>query len=123
MAILLKNSQCGQPGPVFMRIEGRKVDFIYNAAGKLLSPHVITNSMWKYASEIRQFQFIQKGKSDYLMLINTTENKFERAEELIHDLKKFVGEESNIRLTFENDIPVLASGKRRKIVNEYFNKG
>jgi phenylacetate-CoA ligase len=112
-------SQCGKPGPVFSRIDGRKVDFIFSADGELLSPHAITNTMWKYSNEIRQFQFVQKGASSYTICLNLSVSDFQREKELIYDLKHFVGESSKIEVRYEAEIPVLASGKRRKIINEY----
>jgi phenylacetate-CoA ligase len=119
MAILQGESLCGRPGKVFSRVEGRKVDFIYNTQGNLLSPHVITNTMWKYSSEIRQFQFIQNGPDQYLIKLNCPETVFRRENELIKELQHYLGDSARIATEYVNDIPMLASGKRKKIVNNF----
>lgn len=104
-------------GPILTHIEGRKVDFIYDTAGNLLSPHTITNTMWRF-SEIRQFQFIQKGEKDYEIRINHP-GVFGRDIELTNDLRHYLGIDAQILLTFVDEIPPLSSGKRKKIINEY----
>lgn len=119
MAILEERSLCGRPGRVFSRVEGRKVDFIYDTGGNLLSPHVITNTMWKYSSEVRQFQFIQNGKDLYLIKLNCDESSFTRDEELVSELRNYLGKNAVISMDFVDEIPLLASGKRKKIICNY----
>lgn len=119
IAILSTRSGCGIPGPVFTRVEGRKVDFIHDTRGHPLSPHVITNTMWKYASEIQQFQFIQNGRDIYLLKLNCKGEKFSRLNELIKDYTHYLGKDAKIKIEFIDEVPVLSSGKRRKIVNNY----
>ncbi len=119
MAILEERSLCGKPGRVFSRVEGRKVDFIYDTRGNLLSPHVITNTMWKYSSEVRQFQFIQNGKDLYLIKLNCGESSFTRDEELASELRNYLGKNAVISMDFVDEIPLLASGKRKKIICNY----
>jgi len=119
MAILEERSLCGSPGRVFSRIEGRKVDFIYDTKGNLLSPHVITNTMWKYSSEVRQFQFIQNGKDLYLIKLNCPVSSFTRNYELMSELKNYLGKNAVISMDFVDEIPLLASGKRKKIICNY----
>ena len=43
-------------------------------------------------------------------------------EELKSSLKVIVGDGSTIMIKYVNEIPVLASGKRRYVVNEYTNE-
>lgn len=105
--------------PILGSIEGRKTDFIYSVSGKLLSPHMITNTMWKFPL-IRQFQFIQKTDKDYLLRINS-DTKVEE-NEIRKEFIDFLGSEANILLEYVNEIPLLASGKRRKIVQEHYKK-
>jgi phenylacetate-CoA ligase len=102
--------------PVLSKIEGRIVDFIFSTNGTLLSPHVITNSMWKY-SDVRQFQFIQINKSDYQVKLNIEPLTEKREMELKSDFMHYVGTDANISIEYVDDIPLLASGKRKKIIN------
>lgn len=94
---------------------GRSVDMIFNAAGETVSPHSISTAMWAYKN-VQQYQFAQIGKGQYEMRLNVVSALNE--EQLIADLKKVVGEEATIALKYYDEIPVLASGKRRYIVNE-----
>jgi len=118
IAVLSERSECGNPGPVFKRVEGRKVDFISDTYGRLLSPHVITNTMWKYASEVKQFQFIQKKENEYVLKLNCDNLRFGRDNELIDDLRFFLGPNAKISFEYVSEIPILSSGKRKKIINE-----
>lgn len=119
MAILSEKSGCGAQGPVLTKVEGRRVDFIYDTSDNILSPHVITNTMWKYAAIVRQFQFIQNSRDQFQIKLNCGSDKFEQTDTLISDLKSFVGNDAVIDVEFVEDIPMLASGKRKKIINNY----
>lgn len=118
IGILERSSGCGEPGLVFKRIEGRKVDFITNTRGALLSPHVITNTMWKYP-EVIQFQFIQEHLDQYTLILNTRQHPLSDESQLIKNIKSYTGEDSAISIEYVEEIPVLASGKRKKIISRY----
>jgi len=94
---------------------GRSVDMIFNADGETVSPHSISTAMWSYKN-IRQYQFAQTGKGKYEMRVNIVSGINEN--QLVSDLKKVVGEQAHISIKYYDEIPVLASGKRRYVVNE-----
>lgn len=106
-------------GSVILKsIEGRKIDFIYDVNGNVLSPHVITNTMWFFANEVNQFQFIQHDLNNYEIKINLKKSDTVfLAEKLNKHLKTYLGDDANIKQTFVDEIPVLSSGKRKKVVN------
>lgn len=95
---------------------GRVVDMIFDCNGNQISPHAITNLMWSYQG-VQQYQFIQKGKKDYTMRINAGDFVLEE-NAIIQDLKRIVGNEASVVIEYTDEIPVLASGKRRYIKNE-----
>lgn len=95
---------------------GRAVDMIFDCNGNQISPHAITNLMWSYQG-VQQYQFIQKGKTNYTMIINVGNCELDE-NAIIGDLKKVVGDAAGIVIEYTDEIPVLASGKRRYIVNE-----
>ncbi len=94
---------------------GRKVDMIFDCKGNAISPHAVTNNMWKYPF-IKQFQFIQEDSGIYTLRINT-DNPVDEGE-LINTYKAIVGQDASITIEYCDEIPVLASGKRRYIVNK-----
>jgi phenylacetate-CoA ligase len=75
--------------------------------------------MWKYAAEVSQFQFIQNDSNKYLLKLNCLGNTFPSKQTLLEELKTFVGNDADIELELVDNIPVLASGKRKKIVNNF----
>ena len=98
---------------------GRVVDMIFDTKGNPVSPHMITNNMWKFQA-IKQFQFIQKGAKQYTLKLNIGKNTSCREDALISVLSKYLGIDADIKIEYCDEIPVLASGKRRYIVNEMF---
>jgi phenylacetate-coenzyme A ligase PaaK-like adenylate-forming protein len=106
--------------PVFKSVEGRKLDLLYNTNGEIISSFIITNLMMKYSS-LNQFQFIQVGKKDYIFKLNTTQ-EFNEESQLISMFKEYLGIDSNIRIEYIEEIPILSSGKRRLVVNDYIKR-
>ena len=73
--------------------------------------------MWDYP-EIRQFQFVQYDKGAYRLVLNIGKSIID--EKLILEaLKAIVGELAQINIEYVDEIPVLHSGKRRYIANEW----
>jgi len=101
--------------PMLAKIEGRRMDQVFNTAGKQVSSFTITNNMWKY-SEIKQYQFIQQTAKEYEFKLNVNSN-FSREVELINEFSEYFGKDSIIRVTYVDEIPLLASGKRKKVIN------
>lgn len=102
------------------RIEGRKLDQIFDTKGKLISSYIVYKNMWQY-TDIIQYQFVQFGEKDYVFKINT-DTSFNKQSQLIKEFKKYLGEDANFHIEFVDEIPLLSSGKRKKIVNTFHNK-
>lgn len=100
-----------------VNFSGRKVDVIFNTEGKALSPHMITNYMWSFPDVI-QFQVIQIGEKQYRLKLNVPKN-FTRIGEVVELMRKLLGQDADINVERVEEIPVLASGKRRYIVNDW----
>jgi len=110
---ILNNNNSGIP--ILTNVEGRKMDMVFTTKGTLVSSFTITNNMWLYP-EIKQYQFIQTNKSKYLFKINI-EGKFDREQLLISEFKKYFGVDAEISVEYVNEIPLLNSGKRKKVMN------
>jgi phenylacetate-CoA ligase len=99
------------------RIEGRKLDVLFDTSGKVVSSYIMYKNMWQY-NEIAQYQLIQTNQKSYLFKINC-ETQFTKESQLIGEFKKYLGEDADFKVEYVNEIPLLDSGKRRKTVNLY----
>lgn len=101
-------------------LTGRRVDFIYDTNGEICSPHLITNTLWG-CKDILQYQFIQTGEKTYEIAYVAKDKK--KAEEALSDrlisLKAKLGKDAQISLNLLTEIPVLASGKRKSVVQRW----
>jgi phenylacetate-CoA ligase len=108
------------PGNIYLtKVEGRKLDMIYDTKGNLVSSYVVYKNMWQY-TEIIQYQLIQKGRNEYVMRINA-DGTFTKEEKLIKEFKAYLGEDAIFTIEYVSEIPILSSGKRKLVVNKYVN--
>lgn len=104
---------------IFEKVGGRRVDYIFDTRGGLVSPYVINTPMHEFL-EIQQYQFIQEGEKIYKMLLNLKEgHSFKREDKMMAMLKSYLGEDALISVEYVEEIPVLKSGKRKQVVNNY----
>lgn len=101
----------------FSKIEGRKLDMLYDTKGNIVSSYIMYKNMWQY-TEIKQYQLIQEGEKEYLFKINA-ENSFKKESQLVDEFKSYLGSDASFKVEYVNEIPLLGSGKRRKLVNNY----
>lgn len=101
----------------FSSIYGRKIDVIFGTDGGAISPVLVVNRMWGIAG-ITQWKFIQTGKNTYHFVINGDENKVDK-NYICDILKEDLGADAQLSFEFVEEIPVLRSGKRRAIENQY----
>jgi phenylacetate-CoA ligase len=102
------------------KIEGRKIDMLYDTKGNLVSSYLVYKNMWQY-TEIIQYQLIQEGRKDYTFKINT-DKRFTKEEKLIKEFKAYLGNDAIFTIEYVSEIPLLSSGKRKMIVNNYLKK-
>lgn len=106
--------------PVLQKLYGRRFDVCYTTKNQPFFPMTIGRIL-KHYDEIAQWQFIQKGQKEYLLKIvmrtNTAANQY--LEPVISVLKETLGEDATVSIEETNDIPVLASGKRKPVINEW----
>ncbi|WP_010178367.1 phenylacetate--CoA ligase family protein [Aquimarina agarilytica] len=102
------------------KVHGRKIDTIYNTSGEVINVNLIL--LVNNYPELKQCQLIQKSVGTYHIKLNI-DKEFLRLEQLKTDLKQYLGKEATITNEYVDEIPLLASGKRRVMVNEMNNKG
>lgn len=99
------------------KVEGRKLDLLYDTKGNLISSYLVYKNMWKY-TEIIQYQLIQEGLKEYTFKINSNE-AFNRESNLINEFKEYLGQDAIFTVVYVSEIPLLSSGKRKFIINHY----
>ena len=103
--------------PVFSKIEGRKQDVIYNTKDELISSFAITHIMIGL-THIKQYQFIQQDKGIYSLKINAPYREEDKLF-FIKKLKELLGNDATVEVEYIDEIPLLSSGKRQRIVSKY----
>ena len=103
--------------PYFTEISGRVLDLLYDTKGNLVPSH-LSAKLCKYG-QYKQFQLVQKDKKAYEGNLNIDKKIDEK--QLVEEYKSYFGEDAEITINYVDDIPLLNSGKRREVVNEYYN--
>lgn len=101
------------------KIEGRRMDVIYNTNGSIISSFITHAIFNNYYSNLKQYQFIQQGKKDYELKLNVQDGVFNFEPQFVEAVKHQFGDDAEGKISYVNEIPTLASGKRRKVVNNY----
>jgi phenylacetate-CoA ligase len=101
-------------------IEGRKLDVLFDTRGEIISSYLIYKNMWKYP-EIDQYQLIQEDVKRYRFKINAPQS-FSREQELKAEFLGYLGKDAIFEIEYVDEIPLLDSGKRRKVVNNYWKQ-
>lgn len=98
------------------KLYGRRMDLVYSTSGVPLHPMNFARVL-KNLPGIIQWQFIQKSEKTYVVRLNlSNEDVIEVA---LKELKSIVGDDAEIVVERVNDIPVIASGKRKLVVREW----
>jgi len=103
---------------VLSKVEGRKMDALYTTKGELIASHIV--HLICLNKDIKQYQLVQEGKKKYLFKINTTSVSIDK-QKIVKTYKEFLGDDAEIEIEYVDDIPLLSSGKRKKVINLYYN--
>lgn len=96
-------------------IYGRRSDMLYDTSGKPLTPYIITNNLWNVKG-VGQYRFLQLSERDYEIRLSG-DPKGVDTEDILKRIRPYLGKGANIHVRFVDEIPVLASGKRKYIEN------
>lgn len=94
---------------------GRRSDILYDTKGGAVTPYVITNNLWDVEG-VDQYRFLQLGEKEYKLLLNGDREKMD-VENMLSRIRPAFGEDAEITVEYVDEIPVLASGKRKYIEN------
>jgi phenylacetate-CoA ligase len=117
IAVWKKAAECDWYSQVFSSVQGQIIDMIFDTNGNKKSPHTISVLMGPF-DKLLQYQFLQEGAKQYILKLNGAEGHYDDA--LFVDLfKDFLGKDADVVIEHVNEIPVLGSGKRKEVVNNY----
>ena len=95
----------------FTEIYGRRGSLMYNCKGEPLSIHVFMNVLINMEGIVHQAKCIQWEKTRYELLLNADREKVNE-KEVVDSYRRYLGEEAQIDVTYVDEIPIQASGKR-----------
>lgn len=115
--VLLPPDKYSKGYPILGKLYGRKFDLTYSTSGIPIFP-LTYGRILKHYSDIIQWQIIQEGKNNYTLKVILKKNPdVAMIPEIILQLKEHLGNDAIISVEEVTDIPVLASGKRKSVVN------
>ncbi len=94
---------------------GRRSDMLYDTSGNAVTPYVITNNLWDVPG-VKQYQFVQHSSKKYELRLNGDPEKMD-VTDILGRIQPAFGADAEIKITYVDEIPVLASGKRKYIEN------
>lgn len=109
--------------PYISKLYGRRLDLIYNVKGEPIFPMVLARILKNY-DEIRQWQFIQQSSVKYKLLLVSNNGEYlpiSVKNDILFQLMGILGEDAEILIEYQKEIPVLNSGKRKPVVNLWKN--
>jgi len=115
LAVINIDKSCFNGAPSFFKVEGRRMDTIYDTKGKIMTSVVYE---LEYFPEFKQSQLIQEGEKSYLVKINI-DGVFKQEDKMIKMLKQYLGEDAIVKTEYVNEIPQLSSGKMKLTLNKY----
>ncbi len=110
------HDEAGRKHAKFTEIYGRRGSMLYNCAGEPLSIHVFMNVLLDLEGIVHQAKCIQWEKKRYELLLNADREKINE-KEVVGLYRRYLGDEAQIDVTYVDEIPVQASGKRMACEN------
>ena len=116
-AVLLPPDEYSNGYPVLGKLYGRRFDITYSTTGAAISP-LTYGRILKHFDTISQWQFVQEGEKEYKLKVVMRSDDL-NLENIVEQLKEYIGKDATVSIEKVSDIPVLASGKRKPCVNNW----
>ena len=102
----------------FTAVYGRRGSLLYNCKGEPLSIHVFMNVLLNLEGIVHQAKCIQWEEKRYELLLNADREKIDE-KAVVDSYRRYLVEEARIDVTYVEEIPVQASGKRMVCENRW----
>lgn len=96
-------------------LQGRRSDMIFDTNGNMMT-EVVLNECFDELQKAKQYQFIQNSKNEYLLKLNCDSDVYD-TNDIVNELKGYLGNDAIISVEFVDDIPVAKTGKYQAIIN------
>lgn len=104
--------------PVLGKLYGRRFDLTYTTDGTPIYPLAYGRILKNY-DVISSWQFVQKGEKDYVLVLVLKYEDRDSIADMVKQIKSFLGEDACISVDLVEEIPLLRSGKRKPVKNEW----
>lgn len=106
--------------PVLSKLYGRRMDVCLTTKGEPFSPMTLARTV-KHYDKIQQWEFVQESEKGYTLklVLNDCDDAVAYMQSAVDVLKESLGADAEIRIESVTDIPVLKSGKRKTVVNNW----
>ena len=115
--ILRTTDENGRKKAYFSEIYGRRGSMLYNTKGEPLSIHVFLNVLINLEDVVYQAKCIQWDKKRYELVLCGDRGRIDE-EEIKALYRTYLGDDAEIEVSYVDDIPVEASGKRMAAVQK-----
>lgn len=116
--MLLPPNEQSKGYPIIGKLYGRRFDLTYSTDGKAISPLAYGRTLKNY-DNISLWQFVQEGEKDYVLKLKIAKGDTSQFSELVKNFSEILGEGANLKIEEVDEIPVLSSGKRKPVVNNW----
>ena len=116
--LLLPPDEKSNGYPVMGKLYGRRFDLTYTTDGTPIYPLAYGRILKNY-DIISTWQFVQTGEKDYTLLLVLKQESNNAVLDMKRQIKSFLGEDANIMVEIVNEVPLLRSGKRKPVKNEW----
>lgn len=119
--VLLPPDEKSNGYPVLGKLYGRRFDLTYATDGTPIYPLAYGRLLKNY-DIISHWQFIQRAEKEYVLKLVLKKQDNEMVKEMLEQIKEFLGEDAKISVEYVKEIPVLRSGKKKPVKNEWLTK-
>lgn len=116
--VILPPDEYSNGYPVLGKLYGRRFDLTFTTDGTAIYPLAYGRILKNYPC-ISQWQFVQSDKKQYHLRLVLRENDEKALQEMKNDIQEILGKDAQIEINLVDDIPVLTSGKRKPVVNNW----
>lgn len=118
VAVMLPPNEYSHGYPVLGKLMGRRFDLTYATNGQVVHPLTYGRTL-KHFDSVVQWQFIQHGEKSYELKVILRDNDVSKISDAVKLFKETLGEDAEIIISQVEELPVLQSGKRKPVVNEW----